>query len=203
MKKWLPYIVAAVLGVGVAVLMFLPDTSTGNKSSSDPAEKPRMVTKVVDGKMTMNGGTPDAPSDAERISADRAKGVLAPEPGSLRPLNEGELARADRAARPFNKHYKLVAPFWSIMGTMVGPTDPEVARECAAMDLYLRDQSKLADDDLNAEEALQNELALEKKVRTLGIANDKLNSYLDYINNSAHTTIQGGDPSTIVKPGKG
>ena len=203
MKKWIPYIVAAVLGLGVAVLMFLPDTSTGKKASDDPAEKPGIVTKVVDGKMTMNGGTPDAPSDAERIAASRASGVLAPEPGSLRPLNEGEIARNERAARPFNKHYKLVAPFWSIMGTMVGATDPEVAKECAAMDLYLRDQSKLGDDDLNAEEALRNELALEKTVRTLGLDDDKLTSYLDYINNSANTTIQGGDPTLIVKPGKG
>ena len=95
MKKWIPYIVAAVLGLGVAVLMFLPDTSTGKKASDDPAEKPGIVTKVVDGKMTMNGGTPDAPSDAERIAASGAHGVLAPE----QLLGESRMRRQRRRPR--------------------------------------------------------------------------------------------------------
>lgn len=202
MKKWIPYIVAAVLGIGVAVVMFMPETSTGKKSDA-PAEKPHIVTKVENGHMTMNGGTPDNPSDAERIAADREKGIVPPAPGELRPLNEGELAHQARNARPFNQHYRLVAPYWSVMASLVGPTSPEVAKECSSMDLYLRDQSKLGDEDLNIDEVLRNELALEKKVRTLGIADEKLTSYLDYINNSANTTIQGGDPTAIVKPGKG
>ncbi len=201
MKKWIPYIVAAFLGLGVAALMFMPDTAT--EAPKPKSTKP--VTTVTKEKTTIqqvHDGDPDAQTITERVAAERAGGILPPEPGTLRPLNEGEIALAARKARPFNKHYLGVAPFWNRLGPLVGPTDMAVAKECAAMELYLRDQSKLESEDLNIDEVLNQELALEKKIRTLGIDNPELTEILDYINNSAHTTIQGGDPSTITRPGK-
>lgn len=205
MKKWIPYIIAAVLGVGVAVVMFLPDTSS-SKSKADKPAKSTVITKIDKDGMSMKrvpeGGDPSAPSDADRIAANRANGVLPAEPGTLRPLNEGEIAHAARTARSFNKHYVGVAVYWNRLGPLVGGTDPALAKECAQMDLYLRDQSKLSDDELNATDVITKELQLEKKVRTLGIDNPDLTAILDYINNSANTTLQGGDPTTITKPGK-
>ena len=51
--------------------------------------------------------------------------------------------------------------------------------------------------------SLEKELQLEKKIRTLAIDNPELTQILDYINSSANTVIQGGDPTAIPKPGKG
>jgi len=170
MKKWLPYLVAAVLGVGVAVIMFMPETSTSKAKGEKPA-KATTVTKIDKDGMSMKrvpeDGDPAAPSRAEQILADRAAGIAPPPPGPL-----------------------------------VSAADPAVAKECQQMDLYLRDQSKLATDDLNVTDVLTKELQLEKKVRTLNIDNPDLTAMLDYINNSANTTLQGGDPSTITRPGK-
>ena len=205
MKKWLPYIIAALLGLGVAVAMFLPNTDT-TAPKATTSGKSTFVKKIDKDGMTMKtvpeGGDPNAPSAAERASADRAAGIMPPEPGTLRPQNAGELAHAERTARSFNKHYMAVAVYWNRLGPLVGATDPAVAKECTAMDLYLRDQSKLGDDDLNVTDVLTKELQLEKKVRTLGIQDANLTAILDYINTSANTTLQGGDPTTIPKPGK-
>ncbi len=203
LKKWLPYIVAAVLGIGVAVLMFMPDTATAPKKAADkPAGRPTIAAKVENG-LTLNGGDGPTQSDAQRILAERLAGTPPPDPSTLRPQNAGELAHAERSARPFNVHYKLVAADWSSMAALVAPTSPDLAKECSAMDLYLRDQSKLADADLNTEEAIRNELALEKKIYALNIDNPALKSKLDYVNNVANTVFQGGDPAAIPKPGKG
>lgn len=202
MKKWLPYIVAAVLGVGVAVIMFMPETSTSKVKTDKPA-KATTVTKIDKDGMTMKrvpeGADPAAPSRAEQILADRAAGIAPPPPGPLTPTDQ---ARLDKASRSFNKHYTAVAVYWNRLGPLVSAADPAVAKECQQMDLYLRDQSKLATDDLNVTDVITKELQLEKKVRTLGIDNPDLTAMLDYINNSANTTLQGGDPSTITRPGK-
>lgn len=202
MKKWLPYLVAAVLGVGVAVIMFMPETSTSKAKGEKPA-KSTTVTKIDKDGMSMKrvpeGGDPTAPSRAEQILADRAAGIAPPPPGPLTPTDQ---ARLDKASRSFNKHYTSVAVYWNRLGPLVSAADPAVAKECQQMDLYLRDQSKLATDELNVTDVLTKELQLEKKVRTLNIDNPDLTAMLDYINNSANTTLQGGDPSTITRPGK-
>jgi len=202
MKKWLPYLVAAVLGVGVAVIMFMPETSTSKAKGEKPA-KATTVTKIDKDGMSMKrvpeDGDPAAPSRAEQILADRAAGIAPPPPGPLTPTDQ---ARLDKASRSFNKHYTSVAVYWNRLGPLVSAADPAVAKECQQMDLYLRDQSKLATDDLNVTDVLTKELQLEKKVRTLNIDNPDLTAMLDYINNSANTTLQGGDPSTITRPGK-
>ena len=202
MKKWLPYLIAAVLGVGVAVIMFLPDTST-TKSNGDKPAKSTAVTKIDKEGMSMKrvpeGADPAAPSRAEQLMADRKAGIAPPPPG---PLTATDQARLEKATRSFNKHYTGVAVYWNRLGPLVSAADPAVAKECQQMDLYLRDQSKLPDDDLNVTDVLTKELQLEKKVRTLNIDNADLTAMLDYINNSANTTLQGGDPSTITRPGK-
>lgn len=201
MKKWLPYIVAAVLGVGVAALMFMPETSTGSKTTEvEPTAK---VSRTIDDKgMTMkrvqDGQDPSLPPAAVAAAADGS-----PAPGTLRPLSPGEIAHQERRERPFNQHYMAVAPYWNKIAPMIGPTNMAFAKECSQMELYLRDQSKLVSDELDVNGTIEKEKQLEKKIRSLGIQNDELNSILDYIHLSADTVIQGGDPTSIARPGKG
>lgn len=201
MKKWLPYIVAAVLGVGVAALMFMPETSTGKKAK---VEEPKAtVSRTIDEKgmrmkRVQEGQDPNAPTAASIAAADGS-----PAPGTLRPLSPGEIAHQERKERPFNQHYVAVAPYWNKIAPMVGPTNMAFAKECSQMELYLRDQSKLPSEELDVNGTIEKEKQLEKKIRSLNIQNPELTSILDYIHLSGDTVIQGGDPNSIARPAKG
>ena len=197
MKKWLPYVIAAVLGLAAAVLMFMPETATKPSSTAAGANstsKSKMIRKSTpEGFKMWEGKEGDDPNV---VPAARP-------PGTPNELSPGQVAQAERRARPFNQHYLAVAPYWNKIAPMIGPTDMNVAKQCSEMELFLLDHSKLSSEDMDVSGSLEKELQLEKKIRTLAIDNPELTQILDYINNSANTVIQGGDPTAIPKPGKG
>ena len=197
MKKWLPYIVASVLGLAAAGLMFIPETAT------KPAEVSVATTGAEKSKM-FRKSSPEGFKMWEGKEGDDPNVSPPPRPpGTPNELSPGQIAQAERRARPFNQHYTAVAPLWNQIAPMIGPTDMSVAKQCSEMELFLLDQSKLSSEDMDVAGSLEKELQLEKKIRTLAIQNPELTAVLDYINNSANTVIQGGDPTTIPKPGKG
>jgi hypothetical protein len=210
MKKWLPYVVAAVLGVGVAVVAFGPGMS------GDGKEKPAKQAKREgrDGKAEKKSVTQkDMGADGFDIThvegetrtpaeiVAEAKANPPPPPGTLRPMNEAEIKHEARLARPFNQHYAYVASFWNQAARLVGPADSDISRECSAMARYLRDQGNL-NEELDVAAAIAKEQALIAKVRSSAPGNSELDAVLNYIQASSQAVLDGNDPTAVPKPGK-
>ncbi len=203
MKKWLPYIVAAVLGIGVAVVAFGPGMGGASKEAPAKAEKPgkRKVQTAVDmGKdgvdVVRTEGETKTP--AEVIAEGRANPP--PPPGTLRPMNQAEIDHQARLARPFNQHYAYVAAFWNRAAQLAGPADSDLSRECSAMSRYLRDQGNLENEELDVAAVIAKEKALAAKVRAAVPGNEELGGVLDYIEESGQAVLDGQDPTKVLKP---
>ena len=41
MRKWFPYLIAAAVGIAVAFLMFMPETTTSTRAAAGPASAPK------------------------------------------------------------------------------------------------------------------------------------------------------------------
>lgn len=192
MKNWLPYVVAAVLGIGVAVLAFGP--GMGGGSSADAPDKVAKVERKVETLGNRRDGR-----TAEEIVAD-AKANPLPPPGTLRPQNKAEIEHSARLARPFNRHYAHVGSFWNRAAQLTGKEHPELSAECGAMGRYLRDQGNLADDLIDVSGTIAKEKALAAKVRAAANANEELIGILEYIDESGQAVLDGKDPTTVLKP---
>ncbi|MFN7145472.1 MAG: hypothetical protein ACK4YP_16985 [Myxococcota bacterium] len=203
MKKWLPYIVAAVLGVGVAVVAFGPGMSTSPKPKAEttapPAEKKvRTAVNMGDDGFDLVREEGEVKTPAEVV--EEAKANPPPPPGTLRPQNAAEIAHSARLERPFNKHYAYVASFWNHTARLVGGTHPDLMREASAMSRYMRDQGNLDGEELDVNAAIAKEKALVEKIRAAGIESPELDGVLDYIDESAQAVLDGKDPTTVLKP---
>jgi hypothetical protein len=201
MKKWLPYVLAAV-GVGVAIVAFGPDTAKApKKEKAERAEKVRKTVEVRDfGADGVRLG--DDPSTEGRTPAEvvaEAKTREIPPPGTLRPLNESEIAHQARLARPYNKRQAHVSSFWMRATQIVGAKDPALAEECAAISRYLREQGNL-NEELDPAAAVQKELALVQKLRAVDPGNAELVGILDYIDATGNALLSGQDPLAVEKP---
>jgi hypothetical protein len=201
MKKWLPYVIAVVLGVGVAVLAFGPGSSGKGKGKKAPEEKQLQgPTSYGDQGSSVISVVGDTRTPADVVADGKAHPL--PEPGTLRPLNQSEIDQAAKLARPFNKHYAYVAAFWNRAAQLVGPTDKELLSECSAMAKYLRDQGRLADADLDPAAVIAKEKALTTKIRGSVSGNSELDGVLNYIDASGQAVLDGNDPTTVPKPAK-
>lgn len=202
MKRWLPYVVALVVGVGLVVAFLLaPTESEGARRSAKPAATQATDEPQARGvTSTKKVKTVFKDAEGNPIEAVVPDVTDPPPPGTLRPLNEAEIAHQERLKRPFNVHFAHVHAFWNLAARYVGPHDPALMKECQDMGRFLLDQSRLGMDELNTEEAIRAELALEQKLRAAGIDDPKLGMVLDYINSSASTVLQGGDPAGVPKP---
>lgn len=199
MKKWIPYVVAVLVAVVIAAVMFLSPTTAEPTPSADAPAAKATTTTTSTGSSKKQVKSVFKDDQGNPLMMDVPTGE-APPPGTLRPMSESELANQARRERPFNKHFARVGAFWNITARLVGPHDAEVSKEAQEMARYLRDQSRLSDEELAVSDVLQKELALEQKIRALGIQDDNLSKALDYINNSANSVIQGGDPAAVPKP---
>jgi hypothetical protein len=194
MKKWLPYLIAAAVGVAIAVFMFMPTTSTPKKE--EVAREP-----TVSRTTTTSSGEPmSAIEKLEARDPAKASPEPPPPPGTLRPMNQAEIEQQAREARPFNAHTNRVQSYWLQASKELSAVDADLAREAQGMMMYVREQSRLNDSELTLEEVIAKELALEKKIRERGFDNTKLTGILDYINSSANAVIQNGDPTKIPTP---
>lgn len=194
MKKWLPYLIAVVIGVGVAALMFMPPAST-SKPAADAAERSTSATKKT------SSSRPDGPmADLAPKDPDRASPEPPPPPGTIRPMNEAEIKQQARESRPLNAHTNRVQTWWQMAAKDLTAVDPELATEARAMMTFVREQSRLNDDEVNVDDVIKQELDLERKIRARGDNSPRLTAILDYINSSANSVIQGGDPAAVVKP---
>lgn len=202
MKKWLPYVLAAVLGIGVAFVAFGPDKTKAPKK--EKVEKAETVRKTLEVRDFGEGGVRvgDDPSADTRTPAEvvaEAKTREIPPPGTLRPMNESEIAQQARLARPYNKRQAHVSSFWMRATQIVGAKDPALAEECAAMSRYLREQGNL-NEELDANAAVQKELELVKQLRAVDPNNAELDSILDYIDATGNAVLSGQDPLAVEKP---
>ncbi len=193
MKKWLPYVLAVVVGVGVAALMFLPSTSTpldGSPEGTVAASGARTSTRTTNGPMADL-----APKDPLKASPEPP-----PPPGTIRPMNEAEVLQQARESRPLNAHTNRVQTWWQMAAKDLTSVDPDLAKEARAMMTFVREQSRLNDDEVNVDDVIKQELDLERKIRARGDNSPRLSAILDYINSSANSVLQGGDPTLVVKP---
>lgn len=203
MKKWLPYIVAAVLGVGVAVVAFGPGLSSSPKPKAETTVAPEKKKTRTAVNMGSDGfdlvrTEEEAKTPAEVVADGKANPP--PPPGTLRPMNAAEIAHKARLDRPFNQHYAYVASFWNHTARLVGGTNPELMREASAMARYMRDQGNLDGEELDVNAAIAKERALVEKIRAAGIESPVLDGVLDYIDESAQAVLDGKDPTTVLKP---
>ena len=200
MKNWLPYLVAAVLGIGVAVVAFGPGTGAPPPSPSPEATDEKPGRKVVSygeaGARVGDDGT-ESRTPEQVVSDARAREL--PEPGTLRPLNESEIAHKARLARPYNQRGAHVSSFWNRATQIVGTGDKALAAECSAMARYLRDQGNL-NEELDAQAAITKELALVAKLRGVDPKNGELTLILDYLEASGNAILKGEDPLAVTKP---
>ncbi|MDP2313903.1 MAG: hypothetical protein Q8P41_13435 [Pseudomonadota bacterium] len=203
MKKWLPYVVAAVLGLGVAILAFGPGMGGG-----DSTEKPPVAAKGDKKKVqTVNFGedgtaiarSPDETRTPAEI-VEEAKANPPPPPGTLRPQNKAEIEHSARLARPFNQHFAHVSAFWSRAAQLTGKDNPDLARECSAMSRYMRDQGNLNDDAIDIAGTIAKEQALAEKLRAAADGNEELVGVADYITEASQAVLDGKDPTLVQKP---
>ena len=142
MKKWIPYVVAAVLGLGVAIVAFGPGLGGGEKkapvAAKESAEKKVHKTVSFGDQGTAISRDPEDTRTPEEIVADAKENPLPP-PGTLRPQNQAEIEHAARLARPFNKHFAHVSAFWNRAAQLTGGQNPDLSKECSSMTRYLRD----------------------------------------------------------------
>lgn len=194
MKNWLPYVVAAALGIGVALIAFGPGMGGGGSSSTSVSDDVEKVEKKVE-----NVDNPRYLRTPEQVVAD-AKANPPPPPGTLRPQNKAEIEHAARLARPFNQHHAYVGAFWNRAAQLTVKDNPELSKECGAMARYLRDQGNLADDAIDVSGTIAKEKALTAKVRAVAGGNTELIGVLEYIDESGQAVLDGKDPTTVLKP---
>lgn len=191
MKKWLPYVVAIGIGLAVAALMFLPGTGTPPAADA-PTPEPEATTRP---SRTTGPMSQLAAKDPEKASPEPP-----PPPGTIRPMNDAEIKQQAREARPFNAHTNRVQTWWQMAAKDLSSVDPDLSKEARDMMTFVREQSRLNDDEVNIDAVIQQELDLERKIRARGDNSARLTAILDYINSSANSVIQGGDPAAIPKP---
>lgn len=208
MNKALPYVVAAVLGLGVAGLMWLgmSDASSptaeapeGAASSGGASKRAALGDNAAEGEAalppkTATGAGPLAQQDGPRQPP--------PPPGTLRPLNAAELAYAERQSRPYNLHYDHVSSYWRRAVQLLSAKDRALAADATAMDTFLRGGTRLNAGELDVTKALEDEKALIQRIRSAGLGDSELDSILCYIDQSAGVALQGGDVSTVPRPPK-
>jgi len=193
MRKWIPYVLAAVVGIGIAVVLLQPELTGGKKSGggAQGGKPSSSTTRVLEGTAVDRM----RPDDAARVSSDPP-----PPPGTLRPMNPAEEAQQKRESRSFNQHTNRVQSYWLQAARLLGSGEPELAAECKAMMEYVREQSRLDEGELDQSGVIAKELELVQKVRGAASGNPELSGILDYIDSSANSVIQGGDPTAIPKP---
>jgi hypothetical protein len=200
MKKWIPYVIAAVLGIGVAVLAFGPGLGGAPAEKKAPAKKSEVGKNFGD-----NGSAVIRPAGDDRLPSDVVADAEAhpiPPPGTLRPQNQAEIEHSARLARPFNMHFTHTASFWNRAAQIVGQHDADLGSQCGTMSKYLRDQSKLNDDELDAPAVIAREQALETKIRAAVKGDGELDGVLDYIHASGQAVLDGKDPTEVPKPAR-
>ncbi len=197
MRKWLPYVLAAVLGVGVAVLGFGPRTAgsgkerperTGPSARAPLGEAPPKEPGVV---LAGDGSGTEGPEDEP---------PALPPPGTLRPQNKAEIAHSARLARPFNKHFDYTSSWWQRAGQLIGAEHPALAGEAGQIVKLLREQSKKDDDQLDQTAVIAREHVLIAKVRAAGVRSPELDKVLTYLQESGQAVLDGQDPAKVVKP---
>jgi len=205
MQKWLPYLVAAVLGIGVAVVAFGPGMGSAPKERPAKAEKAdkgeKKVRTVVDmgaDGMDLVRTEGETKTPAEVVAEGRANPI--PPSGTLRPMNEGEIAHAARLARPFNQHFAYVSAFWNRAAQLTGAAGSDLSRECSQMTRLLRDQGNLDDADMDVAGTIAKEKALVARIRSGVPSTPELEGVLTYIEESGQAVLDGKDPTTVLKP---
>lgn len=201
MNKWIPYVVAAVIGLGVAFVAFMPGAPKEKPAKVEKVEKVEKSTRVVD--MGKDGVDVVHSDDETKTPAQRVQEAMdnpPPPPGTLRPMNEGEIRQAARLERPYNKHVAYTASFWNQGARLISSANPDLAQEVSAMVRYLRDQSN--EDEIDAAAIVAREKALTAKIRAAGFQDAQLDGILDYIDASGQAVLDGSDPTTVVKPTK-
>lgn len=192
MKRWLPYVIAVLLGVGVAIAMFWPSTSTsptttGATSASAGASTSAKAPDPI-------GEAPGPADPGDPVGAGNGADA------APREATKAEVANNTRRARPYNQHYQLVSSFWRQTERLAAAADAEIARECGTMEDLLRSQSRLNEDEADIAATLQKEIALAQKVKAANLPDGQIGRMMDYILASAQVTMQGGDPSTVHRP---
>ncbi len=189
MKKFLPYLLTAVVGLGTAWFLF------GEEEASSAS-----ATATASG--TDGAGKPPAQADEPSAAAGEAGAAPvgdAPTP-VMRPPNQAELDQKQRQARPFNQRYDRVSGFWRILAKDLAKTAPELAGEAARMDQALRDRSNQPDDMLNVQATVDAELALVEKASAVVGRDPTMAPMLEYIRRTGEAVKRGEDPTTIPRP---
>ncbi len=193
MRKVLPYVVAAALGLGGAFFLL--------REATPPAPAPEATgVGATPVRTTVSKGA-DEPGEVQLGAEARpVTAASAPPEGTLRPMNQAELAQKARAERPFNKRYDNVSAFWRILAKDLYASDKELAKQCAEMEMALRGRSN--QDEVNVKETLDAEVALAKTVRSAVGANAELLPLLTYIEKTADAVQKGEDPMKVPRPSK-
>lgn len=203
MKKWIPYVVAAVLGLGVALLAFGPGSGEDVSTKPDAKVAKRTVERTVTSSEALPPGSRHERTDM--TAEERVADALAnppPPPGTLRPQNQAEIDHAARLARPYNKHLAHVGAFWKRAAQLVGTAEPELAKECLDMASYMREQSRLNDGEIDVPSIIAKEQALATRLAGANIGNQELEGVVSYIQESSQAVLDGKDPTTVAKPGQ-
>ena len=201
MNKWIPYVVAAVIGLGVAFVAFLPSASKDKPAKIEKTVKTEKVGKIVN--MGKDGASIARTDEETRTPAqivEEAKANPPPPPGTLRPMNEGEIRQQSRLDRPFNKHIAHTSSFWNQAARLVSSANPDLAQEISAMSRYLRDQSN--EDEIDDKVIVAREKELTAKLRAAGFNDAQLDGILTYIEESGQAVLDGTDPTLVAKPTK-
>jgi hypothetical protein len=195
MRKVIPYVIAAVLGLGGAFYL-LRESPTAPAPDAGKAAVEKTPVRAA----PSNGA--EAPSEFQLGGAvdNRVTAAQAPPEGTLRPMNQAEIAQKTRAERPFNKRYDNVSAFWRILAKDLYASDKELAKQCGEMEMALRGRSN--QDEVNVKETLDAEIALARKVRSAVGANADLLPLLTYIEKSAEAVQKGEDPMKVPRPSK-
>jgi len=199
MNKVVPYVAAAVVGIGVAVYL-LAGSGSGEKPAG--ALDPKAVESAA-----RSGGGADDPSgqggDGVARKKERDFDPKNPPPaGTLRPMNQAEIAQKERHDRPYNKHFDRVSGFWRAMSMDLSRNrgNPELARACAQMNQALLDRSKQPSAELNAAAAVDSELALVEQLDAVYGKDPEYGPMLEYIRRTGDAVKRNVDPTTIPRP---
>jgi hypothetical protein len=198
-KKGLPYVVAGLVGILVAVLLFGPGMSEPERKERAPKPTRAASREEAPAAETRT----EAPEEEEKPKTSEEvvrayRENPPPPPGTLRPMNQAEIEQEARLARGFNQHYAYVASWWTRAAQIVMKKDPELGGQIAALEQTLRDQSNLNEIDEFA--VITQERALIRELQASELDSPELDAILSYIDQSAGVVLQGGDPTTVPKP---
>ncbi len=193
MRKVLPYVAAAALGLGGAFFLLRESPlEPVPGATSAPVDKAAVRSAPSSGA--------DTPAEVQPEANVPLTAAAAPPEGTLRPMNQAELAQKARAERPFNKRYDNVSAFWRILAKDLYASDKELAKQCGDMEMALRGRSNL--DEVNVKDTLDAEVALARTVRAAVGANAELLPLLTYIEKTAEAVQKGEDPMKVARPSK-